>query len=90
VCVCVRVCVCVCVRACVCVCPFACVRACVRVCIHEPCKMSSVGVLTVQKNGKLPSLPAGVEEVTLPTRFILTAAHLIATLTIVYDVVRER
>jgi hypothetical protein len=52
--------------------------------------MSSVGVLTVQKNGKLPSLPAGVEEVTLPTRFILTAAHLIATLTIVYDVVRER
>lgn len=29
-----------------------------------------------------------VEEVTLPTRFILTAAHLIATLTIVYDVVR--
>lgn len=29
-----------------------------------------------------------VEEVTLPARFILTAAHLIATLTIVYDVVR--
>jgi hypothetical protein len=29
-----------------------------------------------------------VEEVTLPARFMLTAAHLIATLTIVYDVVR--
>jgi hypothetical protein len=29
-----------------------------------------------------------VEEVTLPTRFILTVVHLIATLTIVYDVVR--
>mmetsp|Transcript_1543 Transcript_1543/g.3500 ORF Transcript_1543/g.3500 Transcript_1543/m.3500 type:complete len:141 (-) Transcript_1543:554-976(-) len=27
-----------------------------------------------------------VEEVTLPARFMLTAAHLIATLTIVYDV----
>ncbi|EEH54088.1 uncharacterized protein MICPUCDRAFT_48260 [Micromonas pusilla CCMP1545] len=26
-----------------------------------------------------------VEDITLPTRFILTAAHLIATLTIVYD-----
>lgn len=31
-----------------------------------------------------------VEEVTLPARFILTAAHLIATLTIVYDSVRPR
>ena len=29
-----------------------------------------------------------VEDVTLPARFITTAAHLIATLTIVYDSVR--
>lgn len=30
-----------------------------------------------------------VEDVTLPARFLTTTAHLIATLTIVYDVVRE-
>ena len=30
-----------------------------------------------------------VEDVTLPARFITTAAHLIATLTIVYDAVRD-
>ena len=31
-----------------------------------------------------------VEDVTLPARFLTTTAHLIATLTIVYDVVRAR
>jgi len=30
-----------------------------------------------------------VEEITLPARFITTATHLIATLTIVYDAVRR-
>eukprot|EP00959_Pyramimonas_sp_CCMP1952_P115132 2406876-Pyramimonas_sp.AAC.2 len=30
----------------------------------------------------------GVEEITVPARFLTTVAHLIATLTIVYDVVR--
>ena len=29
------------------------------------------------------------EEITLPTRFVLTMSHLIATLTIVYDAVRR-
>ena len=31
----------------------------------------------------------GVEEITVPARFLTTVAHLVATLTIVYDVVRE-
>ena len=31
-----------------------------------------------------------VEDVTLPARFLTTTAHLIATLTIVYDAVRAR
>jgi hypothetical protein len=31
----------------------------------------------------------GAEEITVPARFLTTVAHLIATLTIVYDVVRK-